>query len=406
MKKKALILLIMIMMAATMFLAGCGDDAQDAEEGPIKIGGITSLSGALQDYGEQMQRGFELGLEYATDGTMEIAGRPIEVLWEDTTTVPDVARERGLILLEDENVDILVGPASSADAGALISLAEEFETILMLEPAAADHLTGEMWNRYVFRTGRNSAQDARAMVEIILNENPEARVGTLAPDSAFGRAMVDPFETALADMGGELVIQEFPPVETTDFSSYILRIREEAPDYVYVIWAGANNPWGELMEFNLEDFGIQITTGAPEIAALRMMSPMIGMTGFTVYYHSVPENDMNDWLVEKHLERYDMPPDIFTSGGMAAAVAIVTAIEENNGSTDTDELIEIMRGMEFDSPTGRRYFRAEDHQAIQPLFEIELTEVDGVDHPVPVHIRTIEAEDIAPPIRVPDGAVR
>lgn len=405
MKKKLLVLLIITLTVTTIFLTGCGEEVESGE-GPIKIGGITSLSGALQDYGEQMQRGFELGLEYATDGTMEIEGRPIEVLWEDTATEPEVARERALILLEEENVDILVGPASSADAGAMLSLAEEFETLLMIEPAAAESLTGADWNRYVFRTGRNSAQDARAMAEIITNANPNAKVATLAPDSAFGQSMVAPFAEALEEMGGELVVQEFPPAETTDFSSYILRIREEAPDFAYVIWAGANNPWGELMEHNLEDYGIEITTGAPEMAALRMMQPLVGMTGFTVYYHSVPDNEVNDWLVDRHQEEYDMAPDIFTSGGMASAIAIVRAIEENGGSTDTDELIETMRGMEFESPTGTRYFRSEDHQAIQPLFEIELTEVDGEDHPVPVHRRTIDGEDIAPPIRVPDGAPR
>ncbi|KAB3534758.1 ABC transporter substrate-binding protein [Alkaliphilus pronyensis] len=392
-------------MLLTVFLAGCGsEETAGKETGPIKIGGLTSLSGALQDYGEQMQKGFMLGLEYATDGTMEVAGRKIEVVWEDTTTVPEVARERAIRLLDEEDVDLLVGPASSADAFAILELAEEFEKILMIEPAAADFLTGQHWNRYIFRTGRNSAQDAAAMADVITTNKPGAKVATLAPDSAFGRAMVEPFITALADKDGSLVQQEFPPAETTDFTSYILRIREAAPDYLYVIWAGANNPWSQLMELDLEQYGIQITTGAPEIAALRSMEPMIGMTGFTVYYHSVPDNEVNDWLVENHMEKYNSPPDIFTSGGMAAAIAVVTALEETGGNTDTEALIETLRGMEFESPTGKRFFREEDHQAIQPLFEIELTE--GDDHPIPKLLRVIPAEDIAPPISVPADAKR
>ncbi|SCX75456.1 substrate-binding domain-containing protein [Alkaliphilus peptidifermentans] len=405
MSRKALSLLLVIMMTAVMFLTGCGSsDTAGDETGPIKIGGLTSLSGALQDYGDQMQKGFMLGLEYATDGTMEVAGRKIEVIWEDTTTVPEVARERAIKLLDEEKVDLIVGPASSSDAFAILELAEEFQKILMIEPAAADFLTGPSWNRYIFRTGRNSAQDAAAMADVITTNKPGAKVATLAPDSAFGRAMVDPFVQALADKGGDLIQQEFPPAETTDFTSYILRIREAAPDYVYVIWAGANNPWSQLMELNLEQYGIQITTGAPEIAALRSMSPMVGMTGFTVYYNSVPENPVNDWLVENHKEKYNAPPDIFTSGGMAAAIAVVTALEKTGGNTDTEALIEALRGMEFESPTGKRYFREDDHQAIQPLFEIELTE--GSDHPIPKLLRVIPAEDIAPPISVPADAKR
>lgn len=405
-KKKIAVLLLTIMLSISLILTGCGGQTSGKvnTDEPIKIGGITSLSGALEDYGVQMKRGFELGLEYATNGTMEVAGRKIEVIWEDTTTVPEVARERAIKLLDQDKVDILVGPASSSDAAAILELAEEFEKIIVIDPAAADFLTGESWNKYVFRTGRSSAQDAKAMANVIVTNKPGAKVATLAPDTVFGYSMVDPMVAFLEEEGGELIHQEFAPQETTDFTPYILRIREAKPDYLYVVWAAANNPWSQLMELDLEQYGIKITTGAPEIAALRMMKPMIGMQGFTVYYHSVPDNTMNDWLVEKHLEKYNEVPDLFTSGGMACAMSVVTALEKTGGNTDSEELIKIMEGMEFDTPTGKRYFRKEDHQAMQPLYEIVLTEVEGVDHPVPELIREIPAEDIIPPITVPEGA--
>lgn len=422
MKRRAISLLLVIVVTFSLFLTGCAGNTNDngatpaggnnsspaavENKKPIKIGGITSLSGALQDYGQQNQRGFMLGLEYATNGTMEVAGRKIEVIWEDTTTVPDVARERAIKLLDQDKVDLLVGPASSSDAAAILELAEEFKKVLVIEPAAADFLTGPSWNRYIFRTGRNTAQDANAVANVIISNKPGAKVATLAPDSAFGRAGVDPAVNALKEGGAELIHQEFPPTETTDFTPYILRIREAKPDYLYVIWAGANNPWSQLMELDLESHGIKIITGAPEIAALRMMKSMVGMSGFTVYYNSVPQNPVNDWLVKKHKEKYNSVPDIFTSGGMASAIAIVTALEKTGGDTNTEKLIETMRGMEFDSPTGKRYFREEDHQAIQPLFEIILTVVEGIDHPVPKLVRVIPAEEIAPPINVPAGAKR
>lgn len=412
--KKTVSLLLVLMLVISMFLTGCasgGNDSPVANEPnadessplgePIVVGALTSLSGALQDYGEQNQKGFMLGLEYATDGTMEVAGRPIEVIWEDTTNVPDVARERALKLLDKDKVDILMGAASSSDAAAILDLAKEFETVYVIEPAAADFLTGgDTWNEYIFRTGRNSAQDAAAMADVIINSKPGAKVATLAPDSAFGRAMVDPIVNQLIDRGGELLHQEFPPAETTDFSPYIMRIREAKPDYLYVIWAGANNPWSQLMAFELQNYGITITTGAPEIAALKSMNSMVGMQGFCVYHHTLPQNNpANDWLVEQCKERYDEVPDLFTPGGMAAAMALVTALEKTNGDTDAELLISTMEGMEYDSPTGKRYFREEDHQSIQPLYEIILEKVEGVDYPVPKFVREIPAEDIAPPLK-------
>ena len=85
------------------------------EVGTIKIGVLASLTGALESYGKQTQRGFELGLEYATDGTMEVAGKKIEVVFEDTETKPEVAVQKATKLLEDDEVDFLVGSSSSGD---------------------------------------------------------------------------------------------------------------------------------------------------------------------------------------------------------------------------------------------------------------------------------------------------
>jgi branched-chain amino acid transport system substrate-binding protein len=407
--RRKLFFLISVLLIMSLAVTGCPQRAPEPaakqELPPVRIGALASLSGVLEDYGKQMRRGFELGLEYLTDGTMEVAGRKIEVIWEDTTTVPDVARERATKLLDQDKVDLLVGPTSSADALAILPLVEEFKRVIIVEPAAADVITGQFWNRYVFRTGRNTAQDAIAMADIIAA--PGAKIATLAPDTAFGRAGITPFIPAAMARGASIVIQEFPPAAATDFTPYLLRIREAKPDYLFVVWAGANNPWRQIMELDLKGAGITISTGAPEIAALRMMRDIVGMHGFTVYYHSVPpSNPMNDWLVAEHKKRFGSPPDIFTSGGMAAASAIVTALEKTGGSTDTETLIAALRGMEFDSPTGKRWFREEDHQAMQPLFEITLNELAGVDHPVPTLVRVISAERLAPPVTVPKGARR
>jgi branched-chain amino acid transport system substrate-binding protein len=405
------IIVILVVLAMMLNIAACTQPQQattaapttaapttaaptEAPKEPIVIGGLTSLSGGLMDYGNQMKRGFELGLEYATNGTMMVAGRPIEVIWEDTTTVPEVARERAIKLLDEDEVDMIVGPTSSSDAFAILGLAEEYETVFILEPAAADFLTGEVANRYIFRTGRNTAQDAAAMAAVMAG----SKVSIFAPDSAFGRAYTDPFKPALEAAGGEVLVEEYAPLDSTNFAPYIQRIINSNPDYVFVIWAGANDPWRQMTEMGLFE-ATKVSTGAPEIAALRNMMQLEGMPGFTLYYHGVAKNPVNDWLVKEHMERFGTPPDVFVSGGMAAAMAAVKAFETTNGSTDAEDLIKAMRGMEFDSPTGIRYFRSEDHQAQQVLFEITYTKVDGVDHIVPELVRVIPIEEIYNPIQ-------
>lgn len=405
MKKKMILLVTVLMLLSSCSNGngepdtnGNGDNNADTKE-VIKIGAIASLSGALQDYGEQMEKGFTLGLEYATNGTLEVAGKKIEVIWEDTTNVPDVARERTMKLLEQDKVDIVTGYTSSGDAGASLDLFEEFKTVVVVEPAAADAIiSADLWNRYMFRTGRTSGQDALAMSSIILNTKPDAKVAVFVPDSTYGHGMADPFLAALEGTDVTVTQVEYAPVDATDFSPYFLRIKDSNPDYLYVSWAGANNPWRQLLELGLHNEGITIAAGASELAQLKGMKDLatLGTIGYSVYYPTVPDNEVNDWLVERHNEVYGSNPDYFTSGGMAAAMAIVKALEESNGDTDPEVLIPIMEGMEFDTPTGRRWFREEDHQAMTEIFEIEYTE--GDDHAIPVYVRTIPHEDVEPPI--------
>lgn len=375
-----------------------GDSGETADTSPIKIGVLASLSGPLEAYGTQTKRGFELGLEYATDGTMEVNGRKIEVVFEDTETDPKVARQKAIGLLEEDQVDFLVGSSSSGDTKAVLPLAEEYKKIMVVEPAVADSITGADWNKYIFRTARNSSQDAAAGAAAIAKE--DVKIATLAPDYSFGRDGVAAFKQAATDLGADIVHEEYADPSATDFTANIQKVIEADPDYLFVIWAGANTPWNQINDMKLQEKGIKISTGAPDIAALKTMKPLVGMEGFTVYYHELPDNEVNDWLVEKHKEKYDGDvPDLFTPGGMSSAISIVKAIKENSGSTNADELISVMEGMSFDTPKGKMTFREEDHQALQSLYKITLEEKEGYDYPVPVLERVLSPEETAPPVQ-------
>lgn len=369
----------------------------DSSGDTIKIGVLASLTGALESYGKQTTQGFELGLEYATGGTLEVAGKKIEVIYEDTETKPEVAVQKATKLLEDDGVDFLVGSSSSGDTLAVLPLAEEYEKIMVVEPAVADSITGEEFNPYIFRTARNSSQDAVAGAAAIAG--PGVKIATLAPDYSFGWDGVEAFKTAAEDLGAEIVLEEYADPEATDFTSNIQKIIDADPDYLFVIWSGTNSPWNQIADMKLQDRGIKISTGAPDIPALKTMDQLVGMEGFSVYYHTLPDNEINDWLVEEHKKRFDGEvPDLFTPGGMTAAIAIVEALKQSDGDTDANKLIEIMEGMSFETPKGTMTFREEDHQALQTLYSIRLEEQEGVDYPVPVLIRELSPEETAPPI--------
>lgn len=390
-------LLAAVLLAGLLAACGGSEEASGGSNDTVKIGVLASLTGALESYGQQTQRGFELGLEYATDGTMEVAGKEIEVIFEDTETDATVARQKALALLEDEQVDFLVGSSSSGDTLAVTPLAEQYETIMVVEPATADSITGSEYNDYIFRTGRNSAQDAVAAAAAIAEEG--VKIATLAPDYSFGHDGVAAFKTAAEDLGAEIIHEEYADQAATDFTANIQKIIEADPDYLFVVWSGANSPWSQIVDMRLQEQGIKITTGAPDIAALKTMNDLVGMEGFTVYYHTLPDNEVNDWLVEEHKARYDGEvPDLFTPGGMSAAISIVEALEQTEGDTNADTLIETMEGMSFETPKGTMTFRPEDHQALQSMYSITLEESEEVDYPVPVLNEVLTPEETAPPI--------
>ena len=188
-----------------IFMSACNSGTTEETGGetnkdPIKIGVLASQTGALESYGKQTVRGFELGLDYATDGTMEVAGRKIEFIVEDTETKPEVAVQKATKLLEEDKVDFLVGSSSSADTLAVFPLAEEYEKIMVVEPAVADSITGSEFNQYIFRTARNSSQDAVAGAAAIAKKG--IKIATFAPDYSFGRDGVAAFKESCCKTGG------------------------------------------------------------------------------------------------------------------------------------------------------------------------------------------------------------
>ena len=145
-------------------------------------------------------------------------------------------------------------------------------------------------------------------------------------------------------------------------------------------------------------FGIEIATGGNILAAMSAYKEFPGMEGATYYYHEIPDNPVNDWLVEQHQARFGSPPDFFTAGGMAAGLAVVEAIKRA-GSTDTEALIETMKGMEWETPKGVMRFRPEDHQALQSMYHFRIRVEDGVEWAIPELVRELGIDDLPIPVR-------
>ena len=366
----------------------------------IKIAHVYDKTGALEAYAKQTQIGLTMGVEYATGGTMTVLGRKIVLIEKDSQSKPDVGKAQLAAAYGDDKVDVAIGPTNSGVALAMLPVAEEYKKVLIVEPAVADSITGDKWNRYIFRTGRNSMQDA--ISNAVALGKKDTVIATLAQDYAFGRDGVAAFREALAGTGAQIAHEEYAPQQTTDFTAPAERIFNALKDkkgrkVIFVIWAGPT-PVGKLADLRPERYGIEIATGGNILPAMVAYKSLPGMEGATYYYFSIPRNKVNDWLVAEHYKKYKNPPDFFTAGGMSAGIAIVEGIKKANG-TDTEKLIAAMEGMSFETPKGKMTFRKEDHQAMQSMYHFKVKVDPAFAWGVPELVREIKPEEMKVPIR-------
>jgi branched-chain amino acid transport system substrate-binding protein len=388
--------LAVIAMACTATLAFA-----QANKGDIRIAHIHSKTGPLEAYAKQTHTGLMMGLSYATGGTMTVAGRKIVVIEKDDQGKPDVGKSLLAAAYADDKVDLAIGPTASPVALAMLPVAEEYRKILLVEPAVADSITGDKWNKYIFRTGRNSSQDAAA--NAVALDQPGNVIGMLANDNAFGRDAVKAAKDFTTK--AKVVHEEYLPVGTTDFTAGLLRLVDKLKDqpgnkYISVVWSGAPTPFAKIAEMELDKrYGIKLATGGNILPAMVAYKQFPGMEGALYYYFGIPKNPINEAMVAEHYRQFKQPPDFFTAGGFSAAMAVVTALKKTNGDTGTDKLIQTMEGMSFDTPKGTMTFRKEDHQAMQSMYHFKIKADPAFAWGVPELVREIKPSDMNIPIR-------
>ena len=387
---------IAILAGVAVALAAAPATADD-----LKIALIYGKTGPLEAYAKQTENGLRMGLEYATKNTMTVDGRKIVLITKDDQGKPDLAKAALAEAYQDDKVDLAIGTTASGAALAMLPVAEENKKVLIVEPAVADAITGEKWNRYIFRTGRNSSQDAISNAVAIGKHG--VTIATLGQDNAFGRDGVAAFKEALSKTGATLAAEEYVPPATTDFTAAGQRLFDALKDkpgrkIIWVIWAGGGDPLTKIQDMDPKRYSIELSSGGNILPALAAYKRLPGLEGATYYYYAIPKNPINEWLVTEHQKRFNAPPDFFTAGGFAAAMAAVTAVQKAK-STDTEKLIAAMEGMEFDTPKGKMMFRKEDHQALQSMYHFRVKVDPNLAWADNELVRELKIEDMQIPIK-------
>ena len=390
-------LAIALLLAAGAIGASPGALAQGKD---FKVALIAGKTGALETYARETEIGFMLGLEYLTNGSMAINGRKIRVIVKDDQSKPDLGRTLLAEAYGDDRVDLAVGTTSSGSALAMLPVAKEYKKVLIVEPAVADAITGDKWNKYIFRTARSSMQDALAAASTLKGGS----IGFLTQDYAFGRDAIKAGKEALSatGSGARVVHEEYAPMTTTDFTAASQRLFDALKDkpqprILQIVWAGPN-PMNKIADLRPERYGITLSPGGNILPVMQTWKNFAGTQGTIYYYYDFPKNKMNDWFVKEHTRRFKAPPDMFTAGGMAAAGAVVAALNKV-GDGNGDRMVAAMEGMSFETPKGTMTFRKEDHQALQPMYHFRIKKDQKNPWDLLELVREIPASELPLPVR-------
>lgn len=363
--------------------------SSEAEGGDTaEVGVIYSETGPLAAYGEQYRAGLEAGINYATDGTGEIDGTTIELVYRDDTGNPDTAVSAAKELI-GADTNMLVGTISSGIAGSLAEQAEQNEVLYISGPAAADTITGV--NDYTFRSGRQSLQDVATASAFL--EGDDNTVVVFAQDNAFGQGNLAAVEAVLGAQGAE-VTSVLVPEDATEFTPFAAQLVDSDPDLIFVAWAGATagNMWQSLEQQNVFDEA-PIVTGLADSATFGAYGPAADKISFlSHYFPTAADNDVNTAMVDLVTEE-GATPDLFTPDGFVAGQMIVHAVAEGNG--DVPGMISALEGWEFEGPKGSYTIRESDHALIQDMFTAQLVEADG-EYSAEL-LEVVPSDQVAPP---------
>src|SRR6201997_5016157 len=204
----------------------------------IKIGHLTPLTGFLGALGTYAQLGIRMAAEEinASGGVM---GKPIDLLSEDSVN-PATAATKAQRMLDQDGVAFLMGEINSASALTIMQVAERNKRLFLQIGARSDALRGKNCNKFTFHVDIPNTVMVNAVGKALVRENmvKDRKFYTLTADYIFGHDLLNAAKRFFAANQGNLIGDELVATDVTDFSPYLLKIRQAKPDIVCSNLAG------------------------------------------------------------------------------------------------------------------------------------------------------------------------
>lgn len=345
--------------ATTALLAGCAPASDQEKSGSasdadgasvIKVGFLSPVTGPVAAAGQEMKQGWEL---YWDLHGKKVGDFTVETMFEDDAGNPDTALTKAKRLVEDEHVEVMVGPLLSHTALAVSDYVTS-KGIPSLQPiTAADDLTQRKQNPLMLRAGSMTGSQMGFVAGDWAYKQGYRTAVTLCPDYAFGWEGCAGFERTFVEAGGKIVKQMWFPLGTQDFSTYVTQIGGANADMAYVAAAGGADGPRFINAYN--DFGLKgklpLVTHCCVVdqSTLREAGPQSeGVISVSNYAEGREGSEALDKFIEGYRDEYGVIPSMNVAGSYFTAEVLAKALEATGGDASGEVLIKAARDLTFE----------------------------------------------------------
>jgi branched-chain amino acid transport system substrate-binding protein len=324
-----------------------------AQQGPIRIGFVTDLTGPAAQAAKDMVNGITL---YLDEIRSQMADRKVELIVEDSQGRPDVALTKLRKIVEHDRVHLVAGVLFGHIGYAMAPKVEEYKIPALFTVTAADDLTQRLKYRWVIRTGWASSQPSHPFGEYAARTLGYKKVAVVASDYAFGWEVVGGFQRTFEENGGQIIQKLWAPLGAMDLAPYIAKIRRDA-DAVLTMVAGASTI--QFMK-QYDEAGLRgkipLIAGGPAVdeallpsmgdEAIGVISPLI--------YSGALDTPANRRFAKDYRARFGKVPSYFAETNYTSGRWINEAVRALGGQVeDREKLLAALRRVEIpDAPRG------------------------------------------------------
>ena len=368
----------LVLFIGMFFLTGSG--ALAADKPPIKVGMLLPYTGVNALAAKLTNDGAEL---YFDEIGRKAGGRAIQLVKEDTELNPTVGLTKVRRLVEEQKVNFVIGPLSSAVGLAIHDYIRRQKVVQVNPVATSRELTSpEKAGENIFRVCETSDQSSYSMAKWVYKNTSYRNMVLSSADWAAGHDSLDAFKAGFTEAGGKILKEVYPKMGTMDFAPFLSVIDAKGADAVYTFYTGTDAVRfvQQYEEFGLKKrlplFGHNVLTDDPYLPSIGDAAIGIISVG---HYSAALDTPRSRAFVKAYSAKYGDPPSRYAEYGYTAANVIGAAIVALKGEVEDPPRVakEIMRlAPKIETPAGPLAFD-QYHQRIMTMYVLKVEKRDG-----------------------------